>query len=58
MRKMKKITCLLTIALLATQYLMAQTGWIDVTDNYVKNPRFDNNSVDGWEGTTFGISGN
>ncbi len=55
---MKKITCLLTIALLTTQFLMAQTGWIDVTDNYVKNPRFDNNSVDGWEGTTFGISGN
>ena len=29
MRKMKKITCLLTIALLTTQFLMAQTGWID-----------------------------
>ena len=29
--------------------------WIDVTDKYVTNPRFDNNDVKtGWEGTEFG----
>ncbi|MBQ9363038.1 MAG: CotH kinase family protein [Bacteroidaceae bacterium] len=31
----------------------AQT-WIDVTDSYVKNPRFDNNYLGDWEGTSWG----
>ena len=32
----------------------AQKAWIDVTDAYMVNPRFDNNDlVTGWEGTGF-----
>ena len=35
----------------------AQQGWIDVTDGYVINPRFDNNDITtGWEGTAFGAA--
>ena len=34
----------------------AQT-WIDVTDSYVTNPRYDNNYLGGWEGTTLGAVG-
>ena len=31
----------------------AQTlGWIDVTDDYINNPRYDNNYLGGWEGTS------
>ena len=56
---MKRITCLMTLAFIFTTLpLMAQTGWIDVTDTYILNPRFDNNDVSGWWGTTFSISGN
>ena len=33
----------------------AQKAWIDVTDAYMINPRFDNNDlVTGWEGTEYG----
>ncbi|MCI6802153.1 MAG: hypothetical protein MR893_02125, partial [Prevotellaceae bacterium] len=33
----------------------AQKAWIDVTDAYMVNPRFDNNDlVTGWEGTGYG----
>ena len=49
---MKKFftTILLTTASLAS---FAQE-WIDVTDNYVINPRFDNNDIKtGWEGTAY-----
>jgi len=35
--------------------LCAQT-WIDVTDNYVKNPRYDNNDYSYWEGTSLGAA--
>ncbi len=28
--------------------------WIDVTDTYIKNPRFDNNYLGDWEGTSWG----
>lgn len=31
-------------------------GWIDVTDKYVTNPRFDNNNRSGWLGTPFGAA--
>ena len=46
-------TCLLTIIafLSTTTQMMAQTGWIDVTDTYVTNPRFDNDDLSGWDGT-------
>ena len=56
---MKTAFLLSVITLLSiTTQLKAQTGWIDVTDNYVKNPRFENNDVSGWEGTRFSVSGN
>ena len=29
-------------------------AWIDVTDTYIKNPRFDNNYLGDWEGTSWG----
>ena len=51
---MKKIltTVLTAIACITC---MAQKQWIDVTDMYIVNPRFDNNDVKtGWSGTSFG----
>ena len=48
----------ITSLFITSTQLKAQTGWIDVTDNYVKNPRFENNDVSGWEGTRFNVSGN
>lgn len=51
---MKKTTCLIALAFLAINQLNAQT-WIDVTDSYIVNPRFDNNDyTTGWSGTKFG----
>ncbi len=47
---------LFTTLLLATVSLMsfAQQEWIDVTDKYLINPRFDNNDrTTGWSGTEF-----
>lgn len=47
-----------TLLLIATLYLpcaLHAEEWIDVTDSYIVNPRFDNNDVTtGWEGTAFG----
>lgn len=31
--------------------ICAQSAWIDVTDQYIKNPRYDNNNYGYWEGT-------
>ena len=48
-----------TVLILACTSLLsyAQQGWIDVTDAYIINPRFDNNDVStGWEGTSFGAA--
>ena len=48
-----------TIAvMMAASQVYAGTGWVDVTDTYITNPRFDNNDVSGWWGTQFSISGN
>ena len=48
-----------TIAvMMAASHVYAGTGWVDVTDTYITNPRFDNNDVSGWWGTQFSISGN
>lgn len=36
---------------------MAQMQWVDVTDSYIRNPRFDNNDrTTGWSGTSFGAA--
>ncbi len=52
---MKKLISLVLVALMGTgisKNAYAQT-WIDVTDIYVTNPRFDNNDVTtGWLGTS------
>ncbi|MBO7581496.1 MAG: CotH kinase family protein [Bacteroidaceae bacterium] len=43
------------IVICASLSTYAQQGWIDVTDSYIINPRFDNNDVTtGWKGTSFG----
>ena len=45
-------TLLMAIVTLASH---AATEWIDVTDKYVVNPRFENNDLTtGWEGTAYG----
>ena len=52
---MRRITSLIVIALVFTTLpIMAQKGWIDVTDSYVTNPRFENDDLSGWEGTAWG----
>ena len=45
-----KITVFLICVLLGgTSRIVAQTAtWIDLTNSYVKNPNFDNNSREGW----------
>ncbi|MBR1666933.1 MAG: CotH kinase family protein, partial [Bacteroidaceae bacterium] len=52
---MKKIfTTLLLSAAFMSGYAQ---DWIDVTDAYIINPRFDNNDIrTGWEGTAFGAA--
>ena len=45
---MKHQLILLMAFLCISLHLNAQS-WIDVTDQYVNNPRFDNNSTAGWE---------
>lgn len=52
---MKKVFITLLMLLPALCSVMAEE-WIDVTDEYVKNPRFDNNNLSGWLGTPFGAA--
>lgn len=53
---MKKYTTTVLVSL-ATLAAPAQNIWIDVTDTYIINPRFDNNDhTTGWVGTTFGAA--
>lgn len=40
---------------MCTTAVMAQS-WIDVTDLYITNPRFDNNDYSGWQGDGFGAA--
>ena len=52
---MKKLTTLLLLTC-ASLNGFAQR-WVDVTDQYVVNPRFDNDDREtGWEGTSFGAA--
>lgn len=51
--KMKKLFTLLLLAS-ASMTGWAQE-WIDVTDAYVINPRYDNENAIGWEGTPLGF---
>jgi hypothetical protein len=51
---MKKITLTALFALSALS-VPAQNGWVNMTDSYIINPRFDNDDIStGWEGTSFG----
>lgn len=53
---MKKSTAIMLLALSATMGY-AQKSWIDMTDSYIVNPRFDNNDITtGWSGTQFGAA--
>ena len=50
---MKKFLTALVIAI-AAQTSYAAPEWLDVTNKYVTNPRFDNNDIKtGWKGTAF-----
>lgn len=52
---MHKVNRLLFLSLvLLCSVLASAQSWIDVTDTYVKNPRFDNNDYSYWEGTKLG----
>ena len=56
-----KHTPLTAAIILALSFLpgftMAQEGWIDLTDNFIQNAGYDNNSAEYWEGTPFGFAG-
>ena len=56
---MNKITTTLTALLLAIcAQAAAPKAWVDVTDKYIRNPRFDGNDYwSYWEGTQFGAAG-
>ena len=53
---MKRAHYILLFSLLMTISLMspAQEGWIDLTEQYIINPNYDNDSNRGWEGTGIG----
>ena len=52
---MQKIVLLiLTLILFSPKTYSQNKVWVDVTDSYIKNPRFDNNDYSNWSGTAFG----
>ena len=52
---MNKIKTLTALLLLGASLSCNAQEWIDVTDAYIINPRFDNNDIEtGWQGTSFG----
>ncbi len=49
---MKKIILLLLTSIYLCSNIQAQkTVWVDVTDTYIKNPRYDKNDYSNWSGT-------
>ncbi len=52
MRTIKLLTLILMNLFALT---MNAEQWIDLTENYIKNAGFDNNSADYWDGTAFGF---
>lgn len=55
---MKKLTVTTLLIILGAALSWGQTmTWIDVTDTYITNPRYDNNNLSGWSGTTLGAVG-
>lgn len=54
MNRIKTLMLLLSVCMTT---VMAQTKvWVDVTDQYIVNPRYDGNDRSGWEGTTLGAA--
>ena len=54
---MNKIrTVMLLLAMYVTMASAQTKVWIDVTDQYIVNPRFDNNDYHGWSGTAYGAA--
>lgn len=50
---MRKIVTVILTMLMCSVIAVAQTKvWVDVTDQYIVNPRFDNNNYSGWSGTS------
>lgn len=47
---------LVFLALLGAMGNTYAQEWIDVTDSYIQNPRFDNNIYTGWLGTGYGYA--
>ena len=45
------------IGVCAALNVCAAQTWIDVTDTYIQNARFDDNSGEGWEGDAWGFAG-
>lgn len=52
----KVITVMLLLAACATMAFSDTKVWVDVTDQYIVNPRFDGNDLSGWSGTQFGAA--
>ena len=54
---MNKITTTITAFLLTIGAQAALKNWVDVTDKFIVNPRFDYNDIrTGWQGTAFGAA--
>jgi len=52
----RHLSRLLVLMLLCffVSFAQAQSGWIDMTSEYIVNPNFDNASNEGWEGSNIG----
>lgn len=53
---MKKLNILFSLVWFALSTLSAANVWVDVTDQYIVNPRFDGNDLSGWSGTPWGAA--
>ena len=55
MKRLYVIASTLAALLLHASEALAQNSWIDITDDFIVNPRFDGNDIStGWLGTAFG----
>lgn len=54
---MNRIKIVMLLLAMYVTIASAQTKvWVDVTDQYIANPRFDNNDYHGWSGTAYGAA--
>lgn len=54
MRKSELNRLFVVVLLLVISSVLNAKQWIDVTDKYIKNPRYDNNNYSFWQGTPLG----